>query len=233
MPVFITVRDRLAPLRELVDWLERAGSAEIVLVDNDSAYPPLLDWLESSPHRVVRVGANLGPRAAWLAGLVQAVGLDRPYVVSDPDVVPDQRCPLDLIEHLAGLLDRFPELDRVGPALRIDDLPADGVHTADVKAWEAQFWRYQIEHGSFIADIDTTFALYRPGRRRPGRPSVRTGEPYVARHLPWYQVGEPDEETAFYRSRLDPTVNSWDLEVLPPYLRALVDSTDASPLTAP
>ncbi len=221
-PVFITVRDRLSPLVALVDWLERAQDAAITLVDNDSAYPPLLDWLETCGHTVVHTGSNLGPRAAWLTGLVQEAGLSDPYVVTDPDVVPDDGCPLDLIGHLTDVLRGHPDVDRVGPGLRIDDLPADAAHTGAVRAWEEQFWNREVEPGLFEADIDTTFALYRPGRRVPGVPALRTGAPYVARHLPWYQVGPPDEETLFYRARADPTVNSWDLEELPPYLRRLI-----------
>lgn len=221
--MFITVRDRLEPLRRLVEWLERAGGVDITLVDNDSAYPPLLDWLAESPHRVVRTGRNLGPRVAWLTGLVQQVGLERPYVVTDPDVVPDEACPPDLIRHLEAVLASHPEIDRVGPGLRIDDLPADGEHTAAVLDWESQFWEHEVEPGLFAADIDTTFALYRPGRRVTGARAIRTGPPYVARHLPWYQAGPPGEEVLFYRARADPTVNSWDLEDLPPYLRLLLD----------
>ncbi|MCB1010779.1 MAG: hypothetical protein KDB15_03860 [Microthrixaceae bacterium] len=231
--VYITVRDRLRPLLALVDWLERAGGVEIILVDNDSAYPPLLEWLESTPHRVVRTGANLGPRAAWLTGLVQRHGLDHPYVVTDPDVVPDPRCPLDLLDHLAGLLERYPEVDRAGPGLRIDDLPEAGRHTADVRSWESQFWSDEIEPGVYRADIDTTLALYRPGRRVPGRMAIRTGEPYTARHLPWYETGPGDEESQFYRMRADPTVNSWDLDQLPPYLRQLVDDRGSTAADAP
>lgn len=240
--MFITVRDRLEPLRRLVAWLESAGGVDITLVDNDSAYPPLLEWLDASPHSVVRTGSNLGPRVAWITGLVQEVGLEVPYVVTDPDVVPDPGCPHDLVDHLGRILADHPELDRVGPALRIDDLPAQAAHTAAVVSWEAKFWRNRIADGLYAADIDTTFALYRPGRRAPGGGSARTGPPYVARHLPWYQVGPPDEELAFYRARADPTVNSWDLEQLPPYLQRLIDAeaaheangrTNHGPVTGP
>lgn len=222
-PVFVTVRDRLSSLVSLVDWLEETGQADITLIDNDSTYPPLVEWLEISEHRVVRLHRNLGPRAAWLTGLAQRVGLDSPYVVTDPDVVPDEGCPLDLMTQLLAVLEAHPEIDRVGPGLRIDDLPADGPHTESVRQWESQFWRHEIAPGLYLADIDTTFALYRPGRRTPGGSALRTGEPYLARHLPWYEVDPADEETLFYRARADPTVNSWDLEELPPYLQRLLD----------
>ncbi|MHB1139461.1 MAG: glycosyltransferase family protein, partial [Microthrixaceae bacterium] len=181
VPVLVTVRDRLAPLEQLVAWLERLDDAEVLLLDNDSSYPPLLRYLASSPHRVVRLGRNLGPRAAWLSGIAQSVGLRSPYVVTDPDVVPEQSCPLDVLDHFAGLLERHPRVGRVGFGLRIDDLPAANPRTADVVTWESQFWEREVEQGVYEADVDTTFALYRPGVAVKGSGALRTGEPYVAR----------------------------------------------------
>ncbi len=53
-PIIINVRDRLEALRDLVDWLERAGQEDIWLCDNASTYEPMVDYLASSPHNVVR-----------------------------------------------------------------------------------------------------------------------------------------------------------------------------------
>ena len=63
-PVFINCRDRLAPLRTLVEWLEQAGSTEVYLLDNDSTYEPLLDYYSQTPHTVVRLGRNWGKDAS-------------------------------------------------------------------------------------------------------------------------------------------------------------------------
>ena len=60
VPVFINCRDRLTPLAQLVDWLERAGQEEIYLIDNDSAYEPLLAWYERTPHAVIRLDERVG-----------------------------------------------------------------------------------------------------------------------------------------------------------------------------
>ena len=60
VPIIINCRDRLGSLVELVDYLERAGQDRIYLLDNDSAYPPLLEYLAHSPHEVVRLGRNAG-----------------------------------------------------------------------------------------------------------------------------------------------------------------------------
>ncbi|MEZ5216955.1 MAG: hypothetical protein R2715_10310 [Ilumatobacteraceae bacterium] len=54
----VPVRDRVTPLVQLVDWLERAGVEDIWLIDNASTFEPLLDYLRSTPHHVVRSEQN-------------------------------------------------------------------------------------------------------------------------------------------------------------------------------
>ena len=220
-PVFIIVRDRLTPLRRLIEWLEQAGHEEIWLIDNDSTYPPLLDYLDSTGHQVVRLGHNLGHRSPFLSGTVQRIAAGRHFVITDPDVVPDEHCPLDAIEHFRDLLDRYPEIDKVGFGLRIDDLPDRYPLAEDVRTWEARFWTDEIEPGVYRADIDTTFALYRPLDRRHREDSaLRTGAPYVARHTPWYLGPEDiDDEDRWYRSHGEPTTLNWDREELPGWKR--------------
>lgn len=216
-PVFIPVRDRVTPLRRLVDWLERAGQQEIWLIDNLSTYEPVLEYLSSSRHHVVRCDYNFGHRSPWLTGSVQRYAHRRFFVVSDPDVVPDDACPLDALDHFRVLLERYSDVDKVGFGLRIDDLPSTYPLAEDVRRWEARFWSREVESGVFRADIDTTFALYRPLDRRhdEGR-ALRTGAPYVARHTPWYvDASNLSDEEAYYRAHADSTLSNWDRDELP------------------
>lgn len=224
-PILINVRDRLEPLRRLVGWLEVAGHEQLILIDNASTYPPLRQYLEDSPHRVVALGTNLGHRAPWTSGVAAEVGARRHYVVTDPDILPDDGCPHDVVAHFHEILCRLEWVNRVGIGLRIDDLPDHYAHAAAVRRWESQFWADEVEPGVFRADVDTTFALYRPGPRPTDASSVRTGAPYVARHLPWYtNSDEPNEEEAWYRRHADPTITSWDLEQLPTWLEHAIAS---------
>src|ERR1022692_1300433 len=64
-PIFIISRDRLTPLRSLVEWLERAGHERIIIIDNDSTYPPLRDWYEGISHQIIYLGENVGCNAFW------------------------------------------------------------------------------------------------------------------------------------------------------------------------
>ena len=225
-PVFITVRDRLTCLNNLVAWLERAGQGEIYLVDNNSTYPPLLDYLEASNHQVIRLGRNIGHRSPWISGSVQRIARGRHYVVTDPDVIPDEQCPIDALDHLRSVLDRYPEKHKAGLGLRIDDLPDHYPLAADVVAWEQRFWATELSPGLFDAPIDTTFAMYRPLPHRPSDSlAIRTGAPYVARHMPWYSDPENlSEDERYYRAHADTVFSNWDRAVLPRWKQRWLNS---------
>lgn len=215
VPTIVICRDMLCDLRRLVDWLERAGHKAIILLDNASSYPPLLDYLRRSPHRLVRLPENLGHEAPWASGLVTSLG-SVPYIVTDPDVLPDEECPHDAAEHFQDLLLRFPTFDQAGFGLRIDDLPPWYPHREAVVRWEKPFWADEIAPGAFAAHTDTTFALYRPKTAYKVTEALRTGPPYLARHLPWYRDPRtPDSETAYYFEHRRADVGYWNHATLP------------------
>jgi hypothetical protein len=223
-PVVINCRDRLASLAELVAWLERAGQGPIVLVDNDSTYPPLLHYYEQTPHEVVRLGQNAGPYAPWTSGIVAERFAGQWYAATDPDIVPDEGCPLDALAFFHDVLRRYPEYPKAGFGLRIDDLPDHYRFAAEVRDWERRFWDDAVEPGLYAAAIDTTFALYRPDVGFQIDSAIRTGPPYVARHTAWYvDSDDPSEEERWYRARVRLEANSWNHEQLPSWLAEAVD----------
>jgi hypothetical protein len=209
----------LTPLRQLVAWLEKAGVERICLVDDASTYQPLLDWYETCPHLVVRLETSVGQLAPWLSGTINTHAAGEAYVVTDPDVLPDDDCPLDAIDHFRRVLDGFPEIAKVGFGLRIDDLPRRYRLRRSVQAWESQFWRHPAAPGLYRASIDTTFALYRAHTPPTMGPALRTGWPYVARHLPWYSDSRnPTAEETYYSAHARRDVTSWQGDELPPWL---------------
>jgi hypothetical protein len=235
IPVFVISRDRLSPLAELVAWLERAGCGEIYLVDNDSVYEPLLEYYERTPHTVLRLGRNAGKLALWEAPGVFDRTRGRPFVYTDPDVIPDEGCPLDALDRFATLLRRYPAVKKVGFGLRIDDLPDRYRHRAAVIAWERRMWEWPVERDAYYAPIDTTFALY-PAGGAWGREAIRTGPPYVARHATWYaDLDAPTEEEAFYHRRIaaDEAYDSgrahWSAPLLPESFTERVELAQDAP----
>jgi hypothetical protein len=207
--------------------IDRLGDLDdvgpVVLVDNDSAWPPMLDYLDETPHEVVRLETNAGHRAIWERDIRPDLRNAGPFVVTDPDVLPDPECPADTLRHLATLLDRYPRVAKVGLGLHIDDLPEDSARSWDVYDWEQQFWENEIAPAVFSAPVDTTFALYRPGAGPQIEPALRVGAPYMARHLPWYYDSDlPDPEDLFYTVRVRAGSSNWHGDSRPGWLAAQI-----------
>lgn len=216
-PIYIPNRNNLERgFRRLVEWLQAAGMTRIVIIDNGSTYPPLLEYYRRFTARRPRGQGvevhfalrNLGPNAPWAAR--QYLGLAPPsmrFVVTDPDVVPAPECPLDLVRQLHATADYYRGA-KVGPALRIDNLPDSYARKREVLAWEKQFWTRRACGNCFQADIDTTFALYGADSPRwPPQPQYRLDWPYVIEHVPWYEDSAAQiPERDFYRSTV---ANDW------------------------
>jgi hypothetical protein len=214
VPILIICRDKVAPLAELVQWLERHRYERIILVDNASTYPPLLEFFARTPHEVVRLSENFGPhRSIWGTNVREQYIRGRYYVVTDSDVVPDTQCPGDAVEYFHWALNRFPSFAKAGFGLHIDDLPEHNELAETIRRREYWFWVRRFSLNLYQAPIDTTFALYRPDSAFTLRPAIRTGAPYLARHQPWYiDSKNRTEEEAYYRDHCDPGVAHWDLD---------------------
>ena len=214
--VFIILRDRFEPLKSLLRWLEAQGLKKIVFIDNDSRLPPLVELLNKTNYQVLEMGRNMTQTAPWSAGVIKVLLPDDFYIVSDPDIIP-VRDEHDVVAHLYKIHSDFPHHIKVGLGLKIDDIPDYYPLKNEVIKWESQFWKNELKEGVYEAGVDTTFALYKPRTYKYAlNPSLRTGEPYTARHLPWYsKKDELTDEEVFYRLRADQNVNSWNKDHLP------------------
>lgn len=221
IPVIIICHNLVSDLMRLVDWLESTGHQQLVLLDNASTYPPLLEYLKGTHHQVLHLRENLGHEAPWRCGLIDKLGQARPFVVTDPDVLPEESCPDDAVEYFQQLLLRYREFDQAGFGLRIDDIPTSYPHRDTVVRWEEPFWVKEITDGVFAAHIDTTFAAYRPGTPYKVTEALRTASPYRARHLPWYRdPRRPDPETEYFFERRREDIGYWNRTTLPAAARS-------------
>ena len=216
IPIFIVNRDRFSSLKVMIEWLLAIGCHDVQVLDNDSSYPPLLDYYERLPRGVTlrKLGENIGPKAFWQLGLQKQCSL--PYIMSDSDLVPSEFCPDDLIAHMHDVLSRFPDCGKVAPGLRLDSVsPNYGQADAAVK-WESQFWHQPVSRGLFSAPVDTTFAIYAAGSEycRHAK-NLRLGYPYLLEHVPW-QVDENnlDEEEIYYRAHTSSSFSHWSSQTV-------------------
>ncbi|MGE8682713.1 MAG: hypothetical protein ACN6PE_29135 [Achromobacter marplatensis] len=213
-PIFLIAFNRLEALLQVIAWLERAGYSNINIIDNASTYPPLLAYLETSPHHVHRMPKNYGHLVLWDSGRFDDIIKHQNFVLSDCDILPDNECPADVVEQLANVLDRYTNFTKVGLSLRINDLPDHYSLKAKVLEWEAPFWEHPLEGGKlYEAALDTTFAYYRPGigpKDQRWWRSIRTAAPLTARHLPWYaNTSQLSQEDIYYQTHLKEMSSQW------------------------
>ncbi len=189
IPVFINSYNRLGSLQRLVGWLTTAGCRKIYILDNDSTYPPLLEYYrqldeEQGAVQVLRLRKNLGHRALWRSGVLEIMKVETPYVYTDPDILPADDCPPDVLGHLLAILRKYPFLKKAGLGLKTDDITYPGA--AATRKAEARFYQHEMEPGVCFGALDTTFALYRTVRHYHLYVAARTTGRLMARHLPWY-----------------------------------------------
>jgi hypothetical protein len=206
IPIIINNRNRLTFLSQLIESLQSRGYNNIVILDNNSTYPPLLDFYRTITCKVIFLKKNLGFDALDKIPLGKEIRKNF-FVYTDSDVVPIEECPDDFLKFFLSTLKKYQTVQKVGFSLKIDDLPDTYESKKEVIAWEKQFHENQINDKLYLAQIDTTFALHRPyapisikGRFK----MIRTSYPYTARHLPWYvDSANLSEEEKFYINHVE------------------------------
>lgn len=204
VPIIINNFNRLTTLKQLISSLESRGYKNIYIIDNNSSYPPLLEYYEECPYEVFRLRKNIGHKSIWKTGIYKKFWKGF-YVYTDSDVVPDDQCPDDFIEHFHGVMKRYPLATKVGFSLKITDLPDVFQQKQAIVDSQKIYWEHQIEEGLYRAPIDTTFALYRPFSKTNVNwhmLHIRTAGDYTAKHLPWYNdsANLSDEEYFYINS---------------------------------
>lgn len=192
IPIIIISFNQLFYLKQLVDSLQSRGYHNIVIVDNHSDYPPLLDYFDSIEDsvKIYRLQKNLGHRVFWKVPEIYEQYRGGYFAVTDPDVVPREDCPDDFMLQFKKILDRNLLIKKVGFSLELDDIPESHPHKQTIVEWEMQFWKNKDKEGNYKAIIDTTFALYRPEKGffkwTAFFRGIRTQRPYTAKHGGWY-----------------------------------------------
>ena len=203
LPILIPTFNNPSYCRMMVDQLLGRGLSHIILIDNASTSAEmrqLLGALEQKV-RVIRLKRNMGPKY-FARHWVFYLRLPPFFCVTDPDIQFNPQLPDDFLTTLLALTEEH-QIGKCGFALNIQDhqkfrdirLNFKG-QDYDIVSWESQFWQRQIgatKAGDpvFLADIDTTFALYNKKFFRRAKlgfyRALRIGGDFTARHLPWYR----------------------------------------------
>ena len=191
IPIIIISFNQLKFLKLQVEFLLKHGYSNIIIVDNCSNYKPLLDYFGkiNKDVTIYRLNKNLGHLTFWKDETIFKKYSTGYYVVSDADIVPVNDCPEDFIKELRLLLDKAYGRTKVGFSLMLDDIPDTNPNKEHILHWESKYYKTKIHPLAFKAEIDTTFAIYRPKYRyklKHFTKAWRTDYPMQARHGGWY-----------------------------------------------
>jgi len=203
MKVVINNRNRLTTTRNMVELLLRLNpSEEIIILDNGSTYPPLLEWYDQIKDTVeVRMLKNEGHLAIWAIDLDKTIG--EFFVYTDSDIELNQDFPMDWKEIMLNLFNKYPSYNKIALALKIDDLPDHYIFKQQVIGNETRWWANKVDEHLYAADTDTTFFMQR-NIFDNCYPSLRIARPdMIAKHAPWYHdISNLSEEEKYYLDNL-------------------------------
>lgn len=216
--VVINNRNRLTTTKNMVEKLLELNPKEyIIIIDNDSTYPPLLEWYEKmigNPNNnvVVNFEKNEGHLALWATGLDKELG--DYFVYTDSDII----LPNEFHHSWKTIL--FNQLkwneksyQKVALGIHIDDLPDHYRYKNQVIRNESRWWLEK--HDSIMfdylykADTDTTFCMMKNFGDNCYK-SLRLGrKDMMCRHHGWYlDLDNLNEEEKYYLEHLGESVTT-------------------------
>ena len=199
--VVINNRNRLTTTKKMVEHLLDLNSNEqIIIIDNQSTYEPLLKWYEQIDKVVdIRYHKNEGHLALWATGLYKE--LDDYFVYTDSDIELNEKFPRHWKKIMLSLCQKYKK--KVGLAIRVDDLPNHYRYKNQAIRNEGRWWLNEVEPDVFEADTDTTFFMLKNfGDNQYS--SVRIAyDTMICRHMSWYlDLNNLDTEERYYLDNL-------------------------------
>lgn len=216
IPIVIINYNRLDDLRKLVNFLLKRKHKNIIIVDNKSSYPPLLEYYKELDEKVTIeiMDQNEGHLVFWKNTYLQEKYAKGYYVVTDSDIIPNEKMPSNYLSQMMNLLDEHKDETKVGLALEIDNIPDTFYLKDKVLAWEGKFWMHAIRPNVYKAQVDTTFALYPPCYKynvADFLKGLRIAGDFTARHGGWYiDANNMTEEELYYYNTANNS-NSWKM----------------------
>ena|SRR5690606_29125544 len=222
IPVIIINFNQLGNLKKLIDFLLERKIENIVIVDNKSNYPPLLEYYKTIQQevKVEIMDKNYGHMVFFENERLQKKYGRGYYFVTDADILPNPDLPNDFIKTMINKMDKYnKKIVKVGFALDIDTIPDYYPLKEKVINWEKQYWTNELEKNIFFALVDTTFALYKP--QYPSKfkvkplqfyDAIRIGGNFTCKHMGWYLNPQSLTEEEAHYMKTSSTSNSWKFD---------------------
>jgi GT2 family glycosyltransferase len=222
-PIIILNRDRFHPLVEQVNVLKSKGYDNIIIIDNQSTYEPLLEWYKTSGvdvfHNDIVPNSHLAFKDLINAGHPKFTALLNDwYVYNDGDIIPMNDIPDTFIDDLIYFAKKYNKT-KVGMSIKIDDIDRSYPLNEWVYGYESTYWTNGILDESGVElyphPIDTTFAVHAPGTMPEwSNNTLRVGVPYVVKHAPFYYNPEAlPEDEKYYLEHMNKNSSNWSSKV--------------------
>lgn len=167
IPILLLSRNNYYELRSTVDSLIKNTlySYELVIADNNSNDPAMIEYLEEVEFKGIKVIRNKSN--LWILGLNNAIkwienNIEHELiVVSDsdllmPDIV-DGEC---WLMRMVSLMRKYPVLGKLGLSLSLENIK----HRKDLEhiyKGELSYYKTKLFNDVYLAPVDTTTAIYR------------------------------------------------------------------------
>lgn len=184
IPVILNNRNLLTYPKKMLEFLiDFEDIGDIIIVDNDSTYEPLLEWYKTNPCEIIRTSNN-GHLSPWIINLPNKLSNDF-YVVTDSDL-DLSITPKDALLFLKNKMLQYPKYCKIGLSLSNWQVPQTSPYHNFLKHWAQSNWSLSsVKDGLLLnQQIDTTFALYHKSRDYRGY-NCATYTPYSVNHIPW------------------------------------------------
>lgn len=209
IPIFINNFNRLSSTKKLVEDLLLLGYNNIKILDVNSTYPPLIDWYNTNPCKVIKLNVNLGSKTIYHTNIIKMFSKYEWIALTDPDLELNPNTPKNFIDILINKANQY-KFKKAGLALKIDDLPEND-YTKKYINWESKYWIKELEKDVYEADVDTTFCVVKPIENFSYK-SIRIAGDLTCKHLTWYQDFDNlnDEELYYLKhSKNNSTYKRW------------------------
>lgn len=206
IPTFIISYNRPKHLERCIASLQDER-LQIVIVSNDGKkYSPKKT---DNPMSQILMSENCLHNVVWTQGIAPQ---DRPYIVTDCDIVaPDN----DWLDVLMQGMERLPQYNKFGLGLNSNNNQSAYEH-------EKNLYKKPVDSLFDECPVDTTLALYRQGFTKysiwgNNSPikftgecrSVRSRDPYLGDHLTWGMDEELKKEHKEYQKTIDNRITHW------------------------
>lgn len=222
IPVIIINFNQLENLKKLVNFLVKRDVENIIIIDNQSNYPPLLDYYKTIQSRVSIefMDQNYGHMVFFENEQLQKKYGKGYYFITDADILPNPDLPEDFVKIMIRKMDKYnKKVTKIGFALDIDTIPDYYPLKEKVIHWEQQYWTDELEKNIFFAAVDTTFALYKPGypikfKVKPHQfyEAIRIAGTFTCKHMGWYLNPKVLTDEQMHYMRTSSTSNSWKFD---------------------